>query len=68
MADDKKKWIQGAIKHPGALTAQAEKAGAINEEGDIKAKWLAAKARSKNLTIARRARLAQLLKRFNKKK
>jgi len=25
--DDSKNWISGAIKHPGALTAQAKKAG-----------------------------------------
>lgn len=32
MADNKKKWIQKAIKRPGALTEQAKKAGMTIEQ------------------------------------
>lgn len=32
MAERKKKWIKGAIKHPGALRAKAERAGESTSE------------------------------------
>jgi len=31
----KKNWIQGAIKHPGALTRKAKRAGAMTKRGTI---------------------------------
>lgn len=52
------KWIQGAIKHPGAL----HKALHVPEGEKIPAKKLAKAAHSENPTMAKRARLAQTLK------
>ena len=56
------KWIQGAIKHPGAL----HKALHIKEGEKIPAKKLAKAAHSDNPKLAKRARLAQTLKRIHK--
>lgn len=56
------KWIQGAIKHPGAL----RKALHAKEGEPIPAKKLAKAAHSDNPVMAKRARLAQTLKRLNK--
>lgn len=54
----KKKFIQDAIKHPGALTASAKRAG----------KSIAAFCASPNLssTDKKRCNLAKTLKSFNK--
>jgi hypothetical protein len=52
------KWIQGAIKHPGAL----HKALHVPEGEKIPAKKLAKAAHSKNPTMAKRAHLAETLK------
>jgi len=57
------KWIQGAIKHPGALHKQL----GVPEGEKIPAGKLAKAAHSDNPTLARRARLAQTLKGFHKK-
>lgn len=59
----KDKWIQGAIKHPGALrkTLKVKKGEKIPEEKLKKAE------RSKNPKTARRARLAETLKKMHKK-
>lgn len=56
------KWIQGAIKHPGAL----RKALHAKEGEPIPAKKLAKAAHSENPTMAKRARLAQTLKGLHK--
>ena len=59
-----KKWIQNAIKHPGAFTEWCKKRGysgvteACIQEG----------LRSKNPTIRRRAILARTLKRLAKRR
>lgn len=53
-----KKWIQGAIKHPGAL----HKALHVPEGEKIPAKKLAKAAHSSNPTMRKRAALAQTLK------
>lgn len=52
-----KKWIQGAIKHPGALRKElhAKKGKPIPKAKIKKA------AHSKNPTVAKRARLAETL-------
>lgn len=56
MAD--KKWAQGAVKHPGALTAIAKSAGAWDEKtGTINASWLRKQA-TKPGRIGKMARLA----------
>lgn len=56
------KWIQGAIKHPGALHEQL----GVPKGDKIPAKKLEKAAHSSNPTLARRARLAETLKGFHK--
>jgi len=63
-----RKWIQKAIKHPGALRAAAKRAGALNKDGTIKVSWLREQAKKGNTTIARRARLALTLRKLRRKK
>ncbi len=60
-------WIAGAIKHPGALTATAKKAGAVGKDGTINAAWLSQAAKKKG-TVGRRARLAMTLKKMRRRK
>jgi hypothetical protein len=57
-----KKWIQKAIKHPGAL----HKEMGIPQGEKIPAKKLAAAAKKKGIE-GKRARLAETLKGFHKK-
>jgi len=59
-------WIAGAVKHPGALTAKAKRAGAVTKGGTIKPSWLAEQAK-KGGTTGKQARLAQTLKKMKKK-
>lgn len=54
-----KNWIAGAIKHPGALTRAAKRAGETNAEYEQEHKHDSGKA-------GRRARLALTLKKLNK--
>ena len=54
-------WIQGAIKHPGALRASLH----VKAGEKIPAKKLAAAAKKPG-TLGRRARLAQTLRGFKK--
>lgn len=57
-----KKWIQGAVQHPGALRKSLHaKAGK-----PIPTKALAKAAHSKNPTLAKRARLAQTFRKMRK--
>lgn len=62
MAD--KKWIQGAIKHPGKLHRDL----GVPAGKKIPAKKLSKAEHSKNPSIRREANLAKTLKGFNKKK
>jgi hypothetical protein len=55
------KWIQKAIKRPGALSAAAKKAGAVTAGGTIKKEWLQSQASSGNDRRAAQARLAMNL-------
>jgi hypothetical protein len=55
-----RKWIAGAIKHPGALTASAKKAG-------MSPMAFASKHEHDSGTTGRRARLALTLRGFHKK-
>lgn len=57
-----KKWIQSAIKHPGALREELH----VKAGQKIPAKKLAAAAKKPGVE-GRRARLAETLKGFNKK-
>lgn len=61
MSRAKKDWIQGAIKHPGALHREL----GVPKGEKIPAKKLEAAAK-KGGTLGRRARLAETLKGFNK--
>jgi len=61
MAEDKK-WIQGAIKKPGAL----RKTLGVKKGEKIPAKKLEKATHSKNPTTAKRARLAETLKGLRK--
>ena len=56
-----KNWIQGAIKHPGALHKEL----GVKEGKKIPAKKLRAAAKKKG-KIGRRARLAETLKGLNR--
>lgn len=56
-----KKWIQGAIKHPGALTKKAKKAG----ESPMA---YAAKHKGDKGTTGKQARLAITLRKLAKSK
>jgi hypothetical protein len=58
---DEKNWIAGAIKHPGAETAAAKKAGESTHE-------YAEKHKHAKGTAGKRARLALTLAKLNKKK
>lgn len=53
-----KKWIKGAIKHPGAMTAQAKKAG-------MSPMAFAEKHKHDSGTTGRRARLALTLRKMH---
>ena len=57
-----KKWIQGAIKHPGALHREL----GVPQGQTIPAAKIAKAASSTNPVLAQRARLAQTLKGLNK--
>lgn len=57
-----KKWIQGAIKHPGAL----RKTLGVKKGQKIPASKLKKAEHSKNPKTAKRARLAETLKKMHK--
>ena len=59
-----KKWIQEAIKHPGALHEELK----VPEGKKIPTAKLKKAEHSKNPTLARRARLAETLGKLRKKK
>jgi hypothetical protein len=58
-----KKWIQGAIKHPGALHEELH----VPEGKKIPAKKLAKASHSANPKLRKRAALAKTLKGMHKK-
>ncbi len=60
---EKKNWIAGAVKHPGAL----HKSLGVPQGEKIPAKKLAKAAHSDNPTLAKRARLAETLGRLHKR-
>jgi len=67
MAKRKEKWIQEAIKRPGALREKARRAGAITKLGTIDVDWLEEQA-EKGGTTGRQARLALTLRKLNRGK
>lgn len=64
MAEDKK-WIQGAIKHPGAFTKKAESAGMSVKEYAAK---VTANPDDYDEKTVRQANLAKTLTKLRKKK
>lgn len=58
----KKKWIQGAIKRPGALTAKAKAAGKTVSQ------FIASPGKNPSTTTKRQIALAKTLRSFQKKK
>lgn len=63
------KWIQKAIKNPGALRKTAKAKDGINKEGDIKESFLNKAAKGKyGAKTEKRAELAKTLKKMSKKK
>jgi len=63
MADNKKKWIKGAIKHPGALHKELH----VPEGKKIPESKLKKAEHSKNPKLKKRAQLAETLKGLRKK-
>lgn len=61
MSRAKKMWVQGAIKHPGALHKELH----VPEGKKIPAKKLNKAAHSSNPTLRKRAVLAKTLKSFH---
>ena len=62
-------WIQGAIKHPGAFRAEAEKQGGMGKDGKIKESFMQKAASGKfGSTEAKRAHLAETLKNMHHKR
>jgi len=59
--NESKKWIQSAIKKKGSLRQLAKAEGALKKDGTISKEWLRKKSKSRNKTVARRARLASTL-------
>lgn len=62
MAKKKKKWIQGAIKRPGALTAKAKAAGKSVSE------YIASPPSGASKRTKRQIALAKTLRKLRKKK
>lgn len=59
-----KKWIQKAIKRPGALRAKAKADGGLDKKGKIKESFLNKEAKSKNPRTRKQANLAKTLKKM----
>lgn len=61
-----KNWIQGAVKHPGALTATAASHGGVKKGGGIKGSFISAAVAGKyGETAKKRAVLARTFKSFH---
>ena len=68
MAKEKKDWIKGAVKKPGALKATAKAHGAIAKDGDIKKSFVDKAAEGKyGKKTERRAELAKTFAKMRKK-
>jgi hypothetical protein len=61
------KWIQSAIRHPGALTAAAKKAGQVGPSGTINKAWIKKQAAGAGVN-AKRAQLAVTLAKLRPRK
>jgi hypothetical protein len=61
----KKNWIAGAVKRPGALRSAAASAGAV-KGGKIQPSWIESQTNSSNPKRAAQARLAQTFAKMRK--
>lgn len=63
------KWIQKAVKKPGALRAKAKAAGAIKKDGNISKTWMEKKLKSPktSTTTKRQINLAKTLSKQRRK-
>ena len=61
----KKKWIQSAIKRPGALRKYAKAHGGLTAEGRIKRSWAESLASSLSKKEKKTAEESRLLKQLN---
>jgi len=61
------KFIQKAIKRPGALRAKAKKAHGLNKQGKISAGFLEKETHSKNPLTRKQANFAKTLKKIRSK-
>ena len=62
------KWIQGAIKHPGALTKTAKEKGLVKKGEKLSSSDLSELKKSKSSKTKRRAIMAQTLRKMRSKK
>ena len=68
MSSKNRKWIQDAIRKPGALTSKAKKAKVgLTKSGTISKKFLDKASKSKDSTTRKQANLAKTLKKMKKK-
>ena len=65
--ENPKKFIQGAIKRPGALRAKAKKAGKLTSKGTIEKSFIKSAAKKTGRT-GQQARFAITLAKLRKKK
>jgi len=63
-----KKWIQKAIKKPGALTKTAKKKGLVKKGEKLSKSDLSKLSKSKSTKTKRRVALAKTLRKMSKKK
>lgn len=61
------KWMQGAVKHPGALRATAKREGLIKGDEKLSSSDLSKLKKSKDPTTRKRAVLAETFKKAGKK-
>ena len=59
-----KRWIAGAIKHPGALRATAKRRGLISGDEKLSLSDLGKLAKGGSTTTKRRVALAKTLRKF----
>lgn len=67
MSKSKGKWIQDAIKRPGALREKAKKMGLIKGKETMSAEDLGILEKSSNPLTRKQAALAKTLRKFKKK-
>lgn len=62
-----KRWMKGAVKHPGALRRAAKRAGAMTKGGKVNLRKMSRVAkRSGSTTLKRRVTLAKTFRKYRK--